>query len=287
MTPKNATAHDKAVEALIAASLRAPNKETEVTNDEINRYVDQSVTLSSEDKAALEETKPGVMQAIKDILLGNGQESNVPTVRPAKAEPQGQPESVQSGNTRNEFVEAILIAQITREIASPEFPLGHLRQNKMVYFAHRKADEDVGEYFLKKAAGPYSPWATYQGPEKIAQENGYVKKAQSGKFFGFVAGDNIDKIDRYVSRYPVCAAVDWVVDTFRYCNKEKLELFATVDFAALELAQNGKAVTMNNVKDIIATSKEWTAKLKREIFSDDNITQALVELRNLFPRSYP
>ncbi len=191
-----------------------------------------------------------------------------------------------SHKATSEFVEAVLIAQITRLVATPQFPLGHLRQNKMVYFAHRKADEDIGEYFLKKAAGPYSPRATYQGPERIAQENGYVKKAKSGKFFGFVAGDHIDKIDHYVSRYPVCAAVDWVVEHFLYFNKEKLELLATVDFAALELRQQRKVVTMENIRGVIATTKEWTAKLKREIFSDDNISQALLELRDLFPKTY-
>jgi hypothetical protein len=179
-----------------------------------------------------------------------------------------------------------LIAQITKLVATPQYPLGHLRQNKMAYFAHRKADEDVGEYFFKKAAGPYSPRATYQGPERIAQENGYVKKAKSGNFFGFVAGDRIDKIDRYVSRYPVCAAVDWVVEKFLYCKKEKLELLATVDFAALELLQQRKAITMENVRSVIATTKEWTAKLKREIFSDENISQALSELCDLFPKTY-
>ena len=60
--------------------------ETEVTQDEISRYVDQRVTLSSEDRAALEQSKPGVMQAIKNILLGNEQEDHAPAARPAKAE---------------------------------------------------------------------------------------------------------------------------------------------------------------------------------------------------------
>lgn len=86
MTPKNATAQDKAVEALIGASLRAPAKETEVTQEEINRYVDQHVTLNSEDRSALEKSVPGVKQAIKDILLGNEQEVQTTAVRPEKAE---------------------------------------------------------------------------------------------------------------------------------------------------------------------------------------------------------
>lgn len=65
-----------------------------------------------------------------------------------------------------------------------------------------------------------------------------------------------------------------------------MELLATVDFAALELLQQRKAITMENVRNLIATTKEWTAKLKREIFSDENISQPLSELRDLFPKTY-
>ncbi len=43
---------------------------------------------------------------------------------------------------------------------------------------------------------------------------------------------------------------------------------------------------MENVRNLIATTKEWTAKLKREIFSDENISQAPSELRDLFPKTY-
>ena len=152
----------------------------------------------------------------------------------------------------------------------------------MIYFAHRRADDNVKEFFLKQPAGPYSSRATYQGLERIAQQQGYVKKVGTG----FLAGDNIGKIDQYVSRYPVCIALDWVVGKFRYRKNEDLELLATVDFAALELIQHGKTVTMDGVKNVIATSSKWAAKLNREIFSDDSITQALSELRQLFPKSY-
>lgn len=184
----------------------------------------------------------------------------------------------------DQFVEAVLIAQFTREI-SP-FPLGHLRQNKLVYFAHRRADDDVTGRFSKLAAGPYSPWATYKGPEGIAQRNGYVRKGKVGNRTGFLVGDKIGDIDQYVSRYPACAAVAWVVSNFRFKKNEELELFATVDFAALELIQQHKTVTTESVKQIINTTKEWTAKLQREIFSDSKITEALTELRNLFPSTY-
>ena len=286
MTSKNATAQEKAVEALIAASLRAPDRETEVTNEEIGRYVDQHVTLNSEDKPALEKSKPRVMQAIKSILLGNEQVSQAPAARLTKAERAEHSVPVHSWSASNEFVEAVLIAQLTRLIATPRYPLGHFRQNKMIYFAHRVAEDNVSEFFLKQPAGPYSSRARYQGPEKTAQEQGYVKKAGADDKAGFVVGDNIGKIDRYLARYPVCAALDWVVGKFRYRKNEELELLATVDFAALELVQVGKAITMENVKNVIAASKKWAAKLNREIFSDEKITQALKELREIFPKTY-
>jgi hypothetical protein len=225
------------------------------------------------------------MQAIRSILLGNEQETQAPTARPSNAGRAEQFTAMASRTANDEFVEAIVIAQFTR-LQDPRFPLGHLRQNKMVYFAHRRADEKVAEHFLKKPAGPYSPWATYKGPERIAQRNGYIRRARIGNLVGYVAGQNIDKIDRYISRYPVCGAVEWVFNTFRYRRNEQLELLATVDFAALELIEKKRAVTMENVRNVIATSTEWVEKLKREVFSDENITKAIEELQVLFPATY-
>ena len=187
---------------------------------------------------------------------------------------------------RTEQHQATAFPNQTEIFDEADFPLGHLRQNKLVYFAHRKADEDVTAHFSKKAAGPYSPWATYKGPEGIAQKSGYVRKAKVGSRVGFLVGDNISKIDQYTPRYPACAAVDWVVSHFRYKKNEELELLATVDFAALDLVKSATPISMENVKRIIATNKEWAAKLKREIFSDANIERALVELQVLFPTIY-
>jgi hypothetical protein len=103
MTPENTNAQEKALEALIAASLRAPDKETEVTEAEISRYVDQRVTLSSEDEAALEKAKPRVMQSIGIILQGNLQEDDDCTIRPSKAEHAEQFCAMNRKNTTNEF----------------------------------------------------------------------------------------------------------------------------------------------------------------------------------------
>lgn len=199
------------------------------------------------------------------------------------------PVSEEAGTRRkasDEFVEAIIVSQLVRKLATPDYPLGRKRYNKLAYLAHRKAEDDVAKRYLKKAAGPYSPWAKYGGPEKIAVRNGYVAKASCGKFEGLVAGEQIDKIDLYLPKYPVCAALDWVISEFRYRKNDELELLATVDFAVFDLMNAGQAVTSEAVKELIANNEEWAPKLKREIFSDGSIVRALEELREHFPTIY-
>lgn len=71
MTPKSVKAQEEALEALVAASLRCPDKLPEITENEIRRFVEQKVTLSAEDEAALAKSKPGLMRAVGNILRGN------------------------------------------------------------------------------------------------------------------------------------------------------------------------------------------------------------------------
>jgi len=189
--------------------------------------------------------------------------------------------------TTDEFVEAVVIAQLVRRLAKPEFPLGRKRYNKLAYLAHRKAEDDVSQHYLKKAAGPYSPWAKYGGPEKIAEKNGYVKQGKAGVYSGLLPGDQIDKIDLYLGNYAACAAIDWVVDKFRFKKNDDLELLATVDFAALDLLREGQPITLEAIKHVITANKEWAPKLDRAIFSDESVDHALAELAQLFPATYP
>jgi hypothetical protein len=286
MNQENANTHDEAIEALIVASLRAPDKEADLTDEEIRRYVDQRVTLSSEDEAALESSKVDVMREIAGILQGSEADKADCAISKPTAMSSKPSTPAKRSLPPEEFIEAVVIAQLTRLLSSPEYPLGRKRYQKLAYLSHRKAEDDVTQHFLKKAAGPYSPWARYQGPEKIALTNGYVRPAKVGVFEGLVVGANIDQIDAYLPRYPVCAAIDWAVGRFRKRKNDDLELLATVDFAALDLNQARTIVTVEAVKQIIATNKEWTAKLKREIFSDFNIVRALDELQALFPATY-
>lgn len=286
MTPENAKTHDTALEALIAASLRIPDKESELSEEEISRYLDQCITLNSEDEAALEKSKTKLIRKMKGALQPDKTvktEAIVPISFAAKRE---LPVSTKPKRAREAFVEALVIAQLTRLHSTPEHPLGRKRYQKLAYLSHRKIDDNVQLRFLKKAAGPYSPWARYQGPEKIALKNGYVKRAKFGNFEGLVVGDKIGQIDLYVSGYPVCEAVNWSSETFRFRSNDDLELLTTVDFAALDLKRANAAITLDAIRRIIATNKEWSAKLKREVFSDINIARALNELQQVFPATY-
>ena len=196
------------------------------------------------------------------------------------------PEVAPPKKANDEFVEAVVIARLVKLLANPEYPLGRFRYNKLAYLAHRKVEDDTTKHYLKKAAGPYSPWAKYSGPEAIAKRNGYVREVTINGRKGFLPADKIEKIEPYVAKYAVCAAVDWVAGLLRYRKNDDLELLATVDFAAVELAQTGHAVSLETVKWVIATNAEWAPKLKREIFSDEKIAAALVELAEIYPSLY-
>ncbi len=68
MTPENVRAQEQALEALIAASLRAPGNLPEVAENELTRFVEQRVTLSAEDEAALQKAKPDLKRQVRDVL---------------------------------------------------------------------------------------------------------------------------------------------------------------------------------------------------------------------------
>jgi hypothetical protein len=68
MTSENVNAQEKALEALVAASLRCPDKPLAITEEEIKRFVEEQVTLSAEDEAALAQSKSELMRRIHDVL---------------------------------------------------------------------------------------------------------------------------------------------------------------------------------------------------------------------------
>lgn len=142
--------------------------------------------------------------------------------------------------------------------------------------------EQQAEGYLKKAAGPYNPQTKYGGPEKIAQQNGYITQHKGPKgHSGFIPAGNIVQAEGYFEKWYGPEVIQWL-EQFRYKKNDDLEVLATVDMAALELRASGKTVDVAAVKTVIAGHPEWEAKLDRAAFSDANIAEALAASSQLF-----
>ncbi len=181
-----------------------------------------------------------------------------------------------------QFNEAVVISVLTKQFSDAEHPLGRKRYTKLSYLLHRHA-KGRAEGYLKKAAGPYNPRTKYGGPEKIALENSYVRKHTSGKFRGFITGDNSAQAEGYFDKWYDAGDRQWL-QQFRYQKNDDLELLTTVDMAVEELRASNAEATVDSVKTVILANKEWKAKLSRDVFSDDGIARAIEECQTLFGR---
>ncbi len=224
------------------------------------------------------------LRRTRDLLLPKLLSGQIPVAAEEESKVVAFPHKAEKEKAPNkEFIEALIIAALVRKLVDrPNFPLGAFRRQKFAYFAHRKAEHDVTAQYLKKAAGPYSPWTKYGGPEKIAQTNGYVVWEKSGSKEGFVPGPKIGEIDRYLPHQSIAPAIDWVVEKFHYVKNTQLELLSTVDFASEELRRVNRPVTVAEIRKLIAEDKEWAPKLDRELFSAAKVVEALRELESLF-----
>jgi len=178
------------------------------------------------------------------------------------------------------FNEAVIISVLADQFGKPDFPLGRKRRTKLSYLFHRKTDQEVQGY-LRKAAGPYNPRAKYAGPEKIAQENGYVRDHQSGKFNGFIAAEKIEQAKTYFAKWYDPTITSWL-EQFRFKSNDDLECLTTVDMAMQGLLKEDKTADVESVRALIASEPEWLPKLKRSVFSDSGIAAAIAESHALF-----
>ena len=176
--------------------------------------------------------------------------------------------------------EAVVISMLADRFGQPEFPLGRKRYTKLSYLLHRKAEREAQGY-LKKAAGPYNPKTKYAGPEKIAQENGYVRYHDTGRYKGFIAAENIEQAKAYFAKWYGGEIAAWL-EQFRRSSNDDLERLATVDMAMQELHRQGKTVDVAGIRALIASEPEWLPKLERTVFSEAGIAAAITECHALF-----
>ncbi|OGP81907.1 MAG: hypothetical protein A2V87_02670 [Deltaproteobacteria bacterium RBG_16_58_17] len=178
------------------------------------------------------------------------------------------------------FNEAVVIAALVSKFGSHDYPLGRLRYTKLAYLMHRHVEGNP-EGYLKKAAGPYNPSTRYKGPEGIAQKNGYVQVVRSGKYSGFIAGENINQALVYFNKWYGSNALEWL-EQFRYEKKDEIELLATIAMAIQDLQADGREIKLRNVKNVLHIDPEWQPKLGREAFSDTKIKRAIARCQGLF-----
>jgi len=258
-----------------------------IPNDELEQNAITAI-LSDMDaeiealKAKLNKAKYIKQGMMSELLTGRirlmEQESTAETVTAPKIVELPKPES--KGHNQ-QFDDAVMIAGIVNVLYSDEFPLGRKKVQKCLYLLRRHQDESTAA-FKKKAAGPYADEVRYKGGEPIARSAKYIiTTTTKDKGTTFARGGNISQALGYIVSWGKQVEIQWVADKLKYKRVDELELLATVDMAICDLTEVGTPVTVVAIKHLIATNAEWKAKLKRQTFSDANITRAIKELQTL------
>ena len=180
-----------------------------------------------------------------------------------------------------QFDDAVSIAAIVDTFYSDKYPLGRVKVQKLLYLLHRHQAASVSD-FKKKAAGPYADTVRYKGGEPIAKENKYIVSESSKQGTRYFRGENMAQALNYVERWGMQADLHWLKDNFLHASRNDLELFATVDMAICDLNEAGVPISVASIKDLIASSKEWKAKLSKTYFSDRDIARAIKKCTELF-----
>lgn len=226
--------------------------------------------------------KQGMMQELLTgrIRLVQSEAAAEVTVKPEVQVPATAAVSTQKGHNQ-QFDDAVMIAGIVNAFYTDRYPLGRKKVQKLLYLLRRKQDESTVA-FKKKSAGPYADEVRYKGGEPIAKSNRYIATTTTkGKGTTFAQGKNIGQALDYIERWGRQEDIEWLVDKFRYTSVDDLELLATVDMAACDLVEAGTSVSVASIKHLIATNKEWRAKLQKKTFADSKIAKAINDLQNL------
>lgn len=238
--------------------------------------MDSEIEALEQKLAKTRQLKQGMMQQLltgKIRLIDQEKVSAVTTKQKASSE-------MKTGHN-HQFDDAVMIATIVNAFYSEKYPLGRKKVQKLLYLLRRKQEVDTSE-FKKKAAGPYADEVRYKGGEPIAKRNGYIATSTTSKGTSFSKGKKIDVALNYVQKWGMESDFEWLVSQFRYTSVNDLELYATIDMAICDLQNEGIEVSVNTVKNLIGSNKEWKAKLKKNYFSDADIARAITMSKKLF-----
>lgn len=249
------------------------------------KAIAEVLSVMDADIAALEnkltkyrQIKQGMMQQLLTgkIRLKNDVEDSV------QAEQANAAKKLPARTAHNhQFDDAVSIAAIVDAFYSDKYPLGRVKVQKLLYLLHRHQAVSVSD-FKKKAAGPYADTVRYKGGEPIAKKNKYIVSENGKQGTRYSRGENMAQALNYVERWGMQSDLQWLKENFLHTGRNDLELFATVDMAICDLNEAGVPISVASIKDLIASSKEWKAKLSKTYFSDRDIARAIKKCTELF-----
>lgn len=240
--------------------------------------MDADITALEERLAKYRQVKQGMMQQLLTgkIRLTKDIEDSVRTEQVTSEK------AILSRSAHNhQFDDAVSIAAIVDAFYSDRYPLGRVKVQKLLYLLHRHQAASVSD-FKKKVAGPYADTVRYKGGEPIAKKNKYIVSESSKQGTRYSKGENISQALEYVERWGMQTDLQWLKENFLHTSRNDLELFATVDMAMCDLDEAGIPVSVESIKNLIASNKEWKAKLSKNYFSDWDIARAIRKCVELF-----
>lgn len=254
------------------------NVQEQIAIAEILSDIDNEIETLEQKLAKICQVKQGMMQQLLTGKIRLLTEEKSTVAIPA-SEPTDLSHS-KSGHNQ-QFDDAVMIAAIVNAFYSDKYPLGRKKVQKLLYLLRRKQEEDISA-FKKKAAGPYADEVRYKGGEPIAKKQGYIVTSSTQKGTVFSKGKKIDTALSYVDKWQMQSYIDWLTSTFKYTKTNDLELYATIDMAICDLQHEGIAVSVDSVKDLIRSNKEWKEKLTKTYFSDADIARAIAMRKRLY-----
>lgn len=269
--------HSKDIKSLFCKVPQTKDEQTAIAN--VLSDMDSEIAELEQKLSKYRNIKTGMMQTLLTGKIRLPEEKVIENAAIAKQEDNATVKTKKPHN--RQFDDAVAIAAIVNAFYSEKYTLGRKKVQKLLYLMRRKQEVDTTE-FKKKPAGPYAENIRYRGGEKILKDNGYVNIAESPDSAIFSKGENIGVALKYVTEWNWQSVIDWLLAKFRYVGKDKLEVLATIDMAICDLIDSGITPSIETVKHLIASNKEWKAKLNKTYFSDEDIKQAIDECYQLF-----
>ncbi len=263
------------IEQLTELPIVLPKKEEQTTIASILSDMDTEIEQLEKKLGKYRLIKQGMMQELltgRIRLLDEQKPAAMPVAKAAKKSRSGHSEG---------YRDAVILVALVNAFGTEQHPFTAFDCQKFPYLFHRHLEGEAKGY-KEFAAGPYDPAIKYKTARPIATKKKYIQE-HTGCYKGFVADANVQEALTYFDKWYGEEPLKWM-EQFRYIPKRKdeLELLTTVDMAMVKLRKKNIAITMSAVKDYIRKSKEWQKKLKRELFSDDNISRAIQWSYKLF-----